>query len=332
MTVPAPAPDDRLSWALAPGCGRRFARPCWSARRRSSVVRLLGFAAAALLLLSSPPARADVTWSVASGDWSVATNWSGGALPTSTDNADIYNGGTATITTTGDVCSSLSLGSTAGSGAIQMTGGSLAVGNYAYVGYFRHGHLHAIRRHEHRLQLALLGCNSGSSGTYTLSGSGLLSAPYEYVGYSGTGTFTQSGGTNSISGGTANVPSGLYVGYATGSSGSYSLTGSGLLSIPCEYVGFSGAGTFTQSGGTSIIAGGVAGVPSFLWLGDYGNGTYSLSGGSLSIPYEYVSYVGTGNFTQSGGTNTLSNNLYLGVYASGSGDLQPQRRLVVHTE
>ena len=50
----------------------------------------------------------------------------------------------------------------------------------------------------------------GGSGTYSLSGSGLLLAAAEYVGYeyvgyssgtgtfySGTGTFTQSGGTNS---------------------------------------------------------------------------------------------------------------------------------------
>ena len=45
-----------------------------------------------------------------------------------------------------------------------------------------------------------LGYNAGSSGTYNLSGSGLLSAGYsEYIGYSGSGSFTQSGGTNSAS-------------------------------------------------------------------------------------------------------------------------------------
>ena len=47
---------------------------------------------------------------------------------------------TATITTTADVCGNLSLGSTAGSGSIQMTGGSLSIGGatgtgYLYVGY-----------------------------------------------------------------------------------------------------------------------------------------------------------------------------------------------------
>ena len=44
-----------------------------------------------------------------------------------------------------------------------------------------------------------LGYNAGASGTYTLSGSGLLSAWTQYVGYSGTGNFTQTGGTNASS-------------------------------------------------------------------------------------------------------------------------------------
>ncbi len=51
--------------------------PCYYSAARSFFVRPLGFAVAALLLLSSPPARADVTWNVPSGDWSGAGNWSG---------------------------------------------------------------------------------------------------------------------------------------------------------------------------------------------------------------------------------------------------------------
>ena len=41
----------------------------------------------------------------------------------------------------------------------------------------------------------------------------------------------------------------IYIGY--GGSGSYSLTGSGVLAEAYEYVGYSGTGTFTQSGGTN---------------------------------------------------------------------------------
>ena len=219
----------------------------------------MGFVtAAALLLLSPPPARADDTWNVQSGDWSSAGNWSGG-LPTSSTNADIYNGGTATITTTGDACSSLYLGNATGSGSVQMTVGSLTVNGNAVVGY------------------------------------------------SGTGNFTQSGGTNTIT-------SELDLGNGSGSNGTYSLSGSGRLSTSGEDVGDSGAGNFAQSGGTNAISG-------MLWLGYWssGSGTYSLSSGSLYVPWsESVGNGGTGNFTQSGGTNTISDELDLGSGGSGT--------------
>ncbi len=112
-----------------------------------------------------------------------------------------------------------------------------------------------------------LGYDSGSSGSYYLSGSGVLSAFAEYVAsndalsgvtggslsafteYVGTfsnGTFTQSGGTN-------NVGSNLNLGYNAGSSGSYNLSGSGALSASAEYLGDSGAGTFIQSGGSNSV-------------------------------------------------------------------------------
>ena len=93
----------------------------------------MGFAAAVLLLLAAPLVQADVTWNVASGDWSSADNWSGAAVPTSGDNADIYNGGTATVTQNGEVCNSLSLGGTGG-GTLQVTGGSLSISSSALVG------------------------------------------------------------------------------------------------------------------------------------------------------------------------------------------------------
>ena len=69
-----------------------------SKQRQTGGVRF-ALAVAALLLLSSSAARADTYWNVTSGDWSSAGNWTSG-LPTSSNNADIYNGGTVTISTT----------------------------------------------------------------------------------------------------------------------------------------------------------------------------------------------------------------------------------------
>ena len=82
-----------------------------------------------------------------------------------------------------------------------------------------------------------------------------------YVGCSAAGslaqasTFTQSGGSNTVS-------STLYLGYNSDDSGSYTLTGTGFLSAPTQFLGYCGTGTFTQSGGTNTAAYG-------LYVGQY---------------------------------------------------------------
>ena len=98
----------------------------------------------------------------------------------------------------------------------------------------------------------------------------------------------------------------LSIGNNSDGTGSYSLGGSGYLSVPNnENVGWNGKGAFTQSGGTNTCYG--------LLLGYTGaSGAYTLSGGSLQVTNNMnVGYAGTGTFTQSGGTNSVGNNLYL---------------------
>ena len=86
-----------------------------------------------------------------------------------------------------------------------------------------------------------LGYQASDKGTYTLGGGQLVTHNYlssggnEFVGYSGTGAFAQAGGTNGTSQ--------LYLGYQPGSSGSYSLSGTALLSAASEYVGYDPAAT-----------------------------------------------------------------------------------------
>jgi autotransporter-associated beta strand protein len=86
----------------------------------------------------------------------------------------------------------------------------------------------------------LLGSGSTTS-TVQMSGGSLASLSTEFVGYSGPGTFTQSGGTNNVTGS-------LSLGYSAGSSGLYNL-GGGLLLAPAVSAG-SGSSTFNFSGGT----------------------------------------------------------------------------------
>ena len=85
-----------------------------------------------------------------------------------------------------------------------------------------------------------VGNSPGSNGNYSLSG-GLLSAQYETVAYAGTGTFSQSGGTNSVST--------LSLATIAGAAGSYNLAG-GLLNLSDLIDGAGGVATFNFSGGT----------------------------------------------------------------------------------
>jgi autotransporter-associated beta strand protein len=149
----------------------------------------------------------------------------------------------------------------------------------------------------------IIAWNSGSHGNYSLTAGSLSVAQTSsgiWVGYAGTGNFTQSGGTNAC-------------GYlAIGGDwspgvGTYSLSGSGVLSALSEILGYCGTGTFTQSGGTNAVGNSLC-LGNFGY-GSYSSGTYSLSGSgllSVSGTGECIGNLGAGTFTQTGGTNTTS--------------------------
>jgi autotransporter-associated beta strand protein len=173
-----------------------------------------------------------------------------------------------------------------GAGTFTHTGGTNTLSTNLYVGY-------------------------DSPGTYNLNGTGQLSSSNQYVGYSSTGTFNQLAG--------ANTSYALYIGngYA---SGTYNMDG-GSLNVTAEHIGVQGEGTFNQTGGTHTLPQ-TAGVGNWgLSLGDKtgSSGTYNLSGtGELSSFQEVIGTQGTGIFTQSGGTNTISDRLVL-AWSSGHG-------------
>jgi autotransporter-associated beta strand protein len=189
---------------------------------------------------------------------------------------------------------------------------------------------------------------AGNSGTIVMSGGNLYSGDDQYVGYSGMGAFTQTGGTNSTLG--------LFLGYNSGSAGAYNLSGTAQLSATYESIGsLDGAGTLSQTGGTNSISavifigqnpnsigtynlsgtgqassineyigeygmgtftqtGGANSTKAF-FLGDYSgsNGTYNLSeSGQLSATTEYIGYSGAGTFKQTGGSNSITSDLYIG--------------------
>ena len=58
-----------------------------------------------------------------------------------------------------------------------------------------------------------------------------------------------------------------------------------------QYVGYSGTGSFTQSGGTNATPG----LINYLYMGYDCNGTNSLSGGEMTPYNPYVGYARMGN-------------------------------------
>ncbi len=142
-----------------------------------------------------------------------------------------------------------------GSGSFTQSGGSNTMTGSLYLGF------------------------ASSNNSYTLSnggsGSSLAVAGTEYVGFEGNGAFTQSGGANVVS-------TDLNLGYSSGASGAYNLSGGSLAVNGSEYIGFAGSGLFTQSGGAHAVANNLI-LGDTDGSGDYGSGTYNLSGGSLAV-------------------------------------------------
>jgi Dockerin type I domain len=167
-----------------------------------------------------------------------------------------------------------------------------------------------------------VGYNTGSNGLFSLSGTGALQDyGIEVIGTAGSGTFIQTGGTNTVVSPTSAAF--LSVASESGSTGLYSLGGTGSLQITNgeEDIGVNGSGTFTQSGGTNTIGSG--------WSLNIGYnpgsfGIYNLSGGSVVFNF-FTSgvYVG-GSSNGQGGQAALN--------VSGTGNLTLPGVLEIYPE
>ncbi|MGP8050774.1 MAG: autotransporter domain-containing protein [Desulfobaccales bacterium] len=208
-------------------------------------------------------------------------NLSGGSLSALSE--FFGNPGTGTFTQSGGtntVINNLYLGyfNAASSGTYNLSGGSLsadfeAIGVNGTGAFIQTGGTHTVS------DILILGDSPGASGTYNLSGTGSLSvtgAGGETIGNSGTGTFTQTGGTNTVA-------QTLTLGDQSGASGSYTLSNTGSLSVSGdEFIGSAGSGTFTQTGGTNAVSGDLnVGTGA-------GKGTYALLGGSATVGGSYT--------------------------------------------
>jgi hypothetical protein len=268
--------------------------------------------------------------------WNAAGSWSPGSVPVAGEAAYLafsdgvsrsigydYTGSAITLYS---VTVDLTAGTGSATTTLSMGANNLSVNGYELVGdrgvglFSQSGGTNSISG-ENGLSLGQI---AGSNGTYSLSGTGVLSVTgsgTEFIGVNGTGTFTQSGGTNTVNEGTSTVNPAFVLGFQTGSSGNYSLSSTGSLSVTgneAEVLGFNGAATFTQTGASNTSNGSM-----LIAFQSSSTATYSLSaGGITSNGSEYLGYLGSGTINQSGGTNAIAgaNSLLIGMFQPGVGN------------
>ncbi|MDY0169409.1 MAG: PEP-CTERM sorting domain-containing protein [Thermoguttaceae bacterium] len=311
------------------------------------VVLLAGVAAV-------PAPAAQRVWSIpGTGNWTTPANWSGEAVPGNDDWADIGqgagNGGTAVINTTVSDIVHFRLGyGTGETGSLEiLTGGSLKTtgSDYHYVGRLGSGYLtvaggtldvsagHLFVGFSNPngygkvvqtggsvtvAQDVYLSEGSTTTGVYELSG-GDVSASRFLVGLRGIGQMDHTGGTLTVT----SPRQDLTVGWYVDGHGTYNLSGpasqiivqgaSGLLRV-----GNSGTGVFNQSDGSVSVEDRLE-----VGGGATSDGTYNLSGGTISARRINVGASGTGLFRQTGGTVSLAggtnSHVTIGVSTGSSG-------------
>ena len=252
-------------------------------------------------------------WNTTSGSWTLSTNWTPSGTPATGDVIEIENSDSTSRTITYDYTgaavslSELFLDNTGtGTDTLSMTANNLTVSGFEQIGssgngaMTQSGGIFTISTTSGGL---LLGAFGGSTGNYTLSGTGTLIGtgpnPGETIGNFGTGTFTQTGGTNTLSG----TSSEIVMGFNSGSHGAYNLSG-GTVSAAVIAAGSapqSGAGILSVTGGsltaTSTLS--VANSPGCAIV--FGGG--SITAGSLNT------FGAPSNFSWTGGTLTLTNQI-----------------------
>jgi len=159
-----------------------------------------------------------------------------------------------------------------------------------------------------------MGFGAGGEGSYSLSGTGSLTADTIYVGYGAKsqGTFIQTGGTSTVT-------NRLSVGYGYRAPGAYTLSG-GQLTVQTLKVGVGphvmGPGTFLQDGGVNHVTGTLYVGNKDNTYGSNAHGAYTLSAGTLNADGGIVIGDGDGSrgrFEWFGGTlNTPEITLFSG--------------------
>ena len=264
------------------------------------------------LLVAAVPAFGQTTvWTDATGDWFAAGNWSAG-VPDSSTTAQINNGGTAQIMSSGATASEVDLGVLAGdAGTLSIFDtGNLQDGGAMNIGQAGAGTLNITNGGSVSDASATVGASSGSIGVALIDGAGSTwshDAGITVGGNAkGTGTITISGGGNMSSGGTG---AGSTIGHNPTSSGTVNVTGAGSTWTNQASLTLSDAGgdAFLNVTSGGVVSNGDATLGAFsahTFVTVDGTGSTWTISGDLSVGHLFGG-VGTVSISQGGQvTNT----------------------------
>ena len=247
-----------------------------------------------LCVLSLAVTASATEWTAGTGAWENPANWDEG-VPGLADNAQIENGGTAQSTGPTNAARYLTVGSAAGDGTIDLSGGDLTVDQSTYLG------------------------NGGGTGTINVSGGAVYNAQYMYIGSSSGAT-----GYLTVSGTSSELVVTNRVDVSSNGDGELVIDDGGKVSVESVgvymCVGHGTVGMITITNGGSMFA-------SALRMAWWDNQATINLAGDLDVPYEtYIGGYGTGTLNQVSGTfscghadSTSAYGLYIGAYAGGVG-------------
>ena len=276
------------------------------------------------LLATSVPAFAQITvWHDSTGDWFTASNWSAG-VPDSSTTAQINNGGTAQIMSSGAAASLIELGVAAGDvGTLSIFGtGTLQDGGALNVGEGGTGTLNITKGGTASDSDATVGAGTQSTSTVLVDGPG---STWSHDGAITIGENANATGILTISNG-GTVSSGVngagsIIGHDPTSSGTVIVSGAGSTWTNTASLALSDAGGV---GVLSITGGAVVSSGDSILGAFSGGGTVTVDGlgsawtisGDLSVG---DAFGGHGTLTVSQGGQVTSDNGFIGNGSNSAG-------------
>jgi len=265
----------------------------------------------------------NIDWTgTTSGNWTTAADWSGGAVPTSSDNVTIAVAG-ITVTLSTGVQAASSLVTTLS--AFAVTGGQLDIGSFASFGgsYAQSAGLLQLAGNGARFSDGL----SMSGGTIAMDGATLTTAGQLAI---SAGLIDQANGTMIFGGDTSLSGSGSIVSAAGGVDALSAVTvSSGLMEFTSNSNGVNFYGDLTQTGGNiDLYHGALTTYGSFVenggsmllnWSGGTFLGTTSLQAGTITSIAAVMTVDGA--YSQTGGLLSLGGRggVFAGTMSLGTG-------------